>query len=445
MIATIPTPCKIQMIELANGVEGLSLDDERYRAVGLFFQVHGVPLGHKYLHAAELPLSSEQLWNVAQEAILPAITDYLLQWDRQFGVSGALRLQRLLSVDPIEKFRQGLVSRSSDAAVARSVSVVVCTRERPQALARCLAALRESSDESTDLVVVDNAPATDATRLVVAEFPGVRYKVEARPGLSYARNTGIRFAKGDVIVFTDDDVVVTPNWLEELCRPFSDPAVMCSTGLVIPAELQSREQSFFEHWMTFHRGYKSVRFGREWLLSFRSAAPVWRIGAGASMAIRRTAFEKVGVFDTRLGAGASGCSEDSEFWYRLLAAGYVCEYTPAAVVLHHHRADAASLAQQMLAYSRGHAAALLVQFRRHRHFGNLFRLAVLLPAFYVRKLTASLLIREWRPFWLASAIGHVAGIFYWLRSKQDESNEVNEQAIVAEFPAELGSHSGEAL
>jgi len=99
----------------------------------------------------------------------------------------------------------------------------------------------------------------------------------------------------------------------------------------------------------------------------------------------------------------------------------------------------------MLAYSRGHAAALLVQFRRHRHFGNLFRLAVLLPAFYVRKLTASLLIREWRPFWLASAIGHVAGIFYWLRSKQDESNEVNEQAIVAEFPAELGSHSGEAL
>jgi len=46
---------------------------------------------------------------------------------------------------------------------------------------------------------------------------------------------------------------------------------------------------------------------------------------------------------------------------------------------------------------------------------------------------------------LASAIGHVAGILYWLRSRRDQSNEVNEQGISAEFPAELGSHSGEAL
>src|SRR5438034_287760 len=74
--------------------------------------------------------------------------------------------------------------------------------------------------------------------------------------------------------------------------------------------------------------------------------PVWRIGCGANMAFRRAAFAKVGLFDTRLGAGASGCSEDSELWYRLLATGGVCHYEPSAVVYHYHRSDWSSLRRQ---------------------------------------------------------------------------------------------------
>jgi len=96
--------------------------------------------------------------------------------------------------------------------------------------------------------------------------------------------------------------------------------------------------------------------------------PVWRIGAGANMAFSRNVFSRIGLFDERLGAGASGCSEDSEFWYRMLAAGMAIAYQPRAVVWHSHRVDRDAFGSQMKQYMRGHVAALLVQFEKHRHF-----------------------------------------------------------------------------
>jgi GT2 family glycosyltransferase len=445
VIASTPAPCKIQLVELANGVGPLIVDAAKYRAVGLFFLLHGVPLGHRYLNAAELPLSSAQVWTVAMEAILPALTDYLLRWETPIAALEAeCRLQRL-AADPLEDFRKGLERRRATGTPGR-VSVVICTHERPELLGRCLAALQRFRDEGVEYLVVDNAPKTDATRLVVAEFPNVRYQAEPRPGLSYARNTGIRLAQGDIIAFTDDDVLVTESWLQELVLPFADPAVMSTTGLVIPAEMESREQSLFEHWLTFNRGYAGLRFGPDWLAQFRTSAPVWRIGAGASMAIRRRAFEEIGFFDTRLGAGASGCSEDSELWYRILAAGYCCEYVPSAFVLHYHRNDAASLRGQMRMYARGHATALAIQFGRHRHFGNLYRLGIWLPLFYLRKLAATLVIREWRPFWIASAQGHFAGLFYWARCGRDESGQEASERFATALPAKSGAKAnGESI
>ena len=87
-------------------------------------------------------------------------------------------------------------------------------------------------------------------------------------------------------------------------------------------------------------GIARVDFDRTFFEATKDVGvPAWRLGAGANMAFRRDAFDRVGLFDERLGAGASGCSEDSELWYRLLAEGHRCRYWPSAVVLHHHRAD----------------------------------------------------------------------------------------------------------
>lgn len=434
MIANAPAPCKIEFIELSEPTRRLTLDDSRYRSVALYFLLHGIPLGHRFLNRHELPLSSEQIWTVAVEAVLPALTEYLLRWDAESNLGGAKdKVERIASLHPFEAFTRALQSRRTTDIESR-VSVVVCTHERPEALNRCLCSLQRYRHESVEYLVIDNAPKTDATRSLVAGYPNIRYVVEPRKGLSFARNTAIRVSHGDIIAFTDDDVVVTENWLTELLHPFSDPQVMCTTGLVVPSEMETREQSLFEHWLSFNRGYVPFRCGKQWLEQFRTGAPVWHIGAGANMAIRRRAFEQVGFFDSRLGAGASGCSEDSEFWYRLLAAGFVCEYVPWSLVLHQHRVDAGKLASQMFMYARGHAAALLVQFARHHHAGNLFRLLFTLPMYYSHQLVWSWVLRDWRPFCTARIRGHFAGMFYLLGRAKDTSGGAQPAASHASLP-----------
>jgi GT2 family glycosyltransferase len=108
------------------------------------------------------------------------------------------------------------------------------------------------------------------------------------------------------------------------------------------------------------------------------------------MAFRREIFGRLGGFDERLDVGAAGCSGDSEYWYRILSAGGVCRYEPAAVIYHYHRRDFDGLARQLRAYMRGHVAALLVQYERSCELGNLLRLLLVLPRVYARKFSRRL-------------------------------------------------------
>ena len=204
------------------------------------------------------------------------------------------------------------------------------------------------------MLVVDNAPSSDATRRV-AERRGVRYVLEPRPGLDVARNAAVRHATGGVVAFADDDVEVHPAWLGAVRRGFVHPEVGAVTGLVLPSALDTPAQvAFEEHW-TFNRGFVPRTF-RPSLLDARPsrAVPVWEIGAGANMAVRRAAVEAVGLFDERLDAGAAGCSGDTELWFRLLAGGWACLYLPEAVVFHEHRREDAAFDRQIGAYMKGY-------------------------------------------------------------------------------------------
>jgi GT2 family glycosyltransferase len=264
----------------------------------------------------------------------------------------------------------------------KTATIVVCTRDRPEALKRCLASLLDQTHKPEQIIVVDNASRDDQTRKV-ASAAGVDYVREDRAGLDVARNTGAQKAIGEIIAYADDDVRLHPRWLERLVAAFDEERVMGVTGLVLPAELESAPQVIFERQWGFGRGFCRVDFDTTFLERSRAkGCPVWRIGAGASMAFRRCAFEKVGYFDERLDVGAAGCSGDSEYWYRLLTAGWTCRYEPSAVAFHFHRRDAEALARQIFAYMRGHTAALLVQFERHGHLGNLRRIVWSLPASY---------------------------------------------------------------
>lgn len=244
------------------------------------------------------------------------------------------------------------------------ISVVVCTRDRPDLLARCLRSLASLEYPTREVIVVDNAPTSDATRLEVAAA-GVRYVCEPLPGLDRARNRGLGEARHDIVAFTDDDVEVDPRWLNGIARGFADPHVSAVTGMIAPAALETEEQLLFEF---RYSGMGKGTEPRRWdpvILPPAKLLAAHAIGVGANMAFRRQALERLGGFDTALDVGmpARGAG-DLDVFHRLLAAGNVIQYEPAALVRHHHRRDGTALEAQHRDNGRAFGVYLLKVLRR---------------------------------------------------------------------------------
>lgn len=429
---------KIQHVELSGKLPDLSSQPE---CDGIFvvFWWHHIPLGYQEILAQQLPVPASQLVTIAVQTIAPTVGDHLFAHGFKAslpGISTTLlsrpdrppNFQALMALKtPLAELEQRW-AHVQDSIMEESVSVVICTRDRPQQLEKCLRSLQQLSHPADEILVVDNAPTSNATQHLVEQMPTVRYVVEPRPGLSVARNTGIRCAKGSIIVFTDDDVEVHTDWIARLRYGFQDPNVMVVTGLMLPAELETEAQ------VAFHRGTSGFKWECRPLV-FDShyfeakkpfGVPVWQIGAGANMALRRKVVELVGDFDERLGAGASGCSEDSEFWYRVLAAGWLCRYEPTAVIYHYHRRTMDALKQQMYAYMRGHVAALLIQTTKLHHLGNLSRLLVSLPKYYARLIVRGIISGfhgRYRTI-AVELLGCLSGIRFFLRHWSTPATEV---------------------
>jgi GT2 family glycosyltransferase len=229
----------------------------------------------------------------------------------------------------------------------------------------------------------------------------------------------VRATSRPIIVFTDDDVEPHPGWLSEIVRAFANQDVLCVTGLVLPATLETEAQREFQFTMgAFGGSFIPLLFDQRFFAETRPfGAQVWRIGAGANMAFRRRAFEQAGLFDERLGAGASGCSEDSELWYRVLALGGACLYEPRAVVFHHHRATWGELTSQVRVYMRGHVSALIAQADAFGDRANVTRITSQLPRYFVRTALVSLAKRRWRrlALLLAEVRGWFEGLGYFVR------------------------------
>jgi len=418
---------EIHHLDLSQGLPDFSPPTH---AQGLYVVLwwHHIPLGHLELPNWQLPLTAAQWLNLALSEITATVGSYLLEQGFQAPlpeVEPSIAVPDLSALLSLQRPLQRLLERWQKAATSaqETVSVVICTRDRPQQLACCLRSLQSLTTPAHEIIVIDNAPSSDATQQLVAEFPAVHYCREPRPGLSVARNRGIAIATGDLIAFTDDDVEVHPHWLEQLRTAFHHPPVMAMTGLILPARLETEAEEVFQRGSSgVGWGYRPLTFDSFFFEKKKPyGVPVWQIGAGANMAFRREIFDQLGGFDERLGAGASGCSEDSEFWYRILAAGWTCQYQPTAVVSHYHRADFTSLSQQMTAYMRGHVAALLIQASRHRHWGNFYRLLNSLPKYYAKRITLGLLHGfqgKYRTVFTEIG-GCLSGIVYYLRHRCD--------------------------
>jgi GT2 family glycosyltransferase len=252
----------------------------------------------------------------------------------------AIASQRLAATEPVRL-----------PATPPRITVAVCTRDRLADLARCLDALGRLTYPALDLLVVDNAPRDDgAERLIHSRYPGIRYTRESRPGLDWARNRAIAEAQGEILAFTDDDVIVDPEWASALAATFAeDPAVMAVTGLVISDELESDAQVLFERYRSFARGFQRVRaqVGTGESIAWRHGA-TGRFGTGANMAFRLEVFDRVGGFDPCLGAGTP-CrgGDDLDMFFRVLKAGFGLVYEPRALVRHRHRSELGQLRTQI--------------------------------------------------------------------------------------------------
>ena len=232
------------------------------------------------------------------------------------------------------------------------VTVAVCTRDRTEDLAVCLESLKKLKYPNLDFLIVDNAPKTPQTKNLLenCDLPA-RYVCEPRPGLDWARNRAIIEARGEIIAFTDDDVVVDPNWVNALADVFTNsPEVMAVTGLVVPFELETKAQFLFELYGGFGRGFK-----RKWYVlgperdrgkSIHIGAGIF--GTGANMAYRRGLFEQIGAFDPALDVGTvTNGGGDLEMFFRVLQEGYILVYEPKAVVRHRHRREYNQLKAQL--------------------------------------------------------------------------------------------------
>lgn len=242
------------------------------------------------------------------------------------------------------------------------VSVIVATRERPRSLARCLDSLLRLDYPNVEIIVVDNAASTTATAELVRGRYGdlVRYIAEPVPGLACAHNRGLTIATGEILAFTDDDVVVDARWANALVEAFQAyPRAACVTGLIMPAELETRAQAMLERRGAFAKGFDVVEH-------HRSAPPhplfpftAGRLGSGANMAFTARALRELGGFDPALGTGTEARGGDDLLaFFRCAAAGHSVVYQPDALVWHHHRGEDDALARQALGYGVGLGAYL---------------------------------------------------------------------------------------
>ena len=233
-----------------------------------------------------------------------------------------------------------------DSAV--KITVAIPTYNRADFLRQTLAgiAAQHFPREQYEVLVIDNN-STDHTRAVVAEFaearPAPRHILETQQGLDYARNRAIAEARGEIIVFGDDDILVAPDWLAQITVPMLADhleRIGAVGGEVIPV---------------FPDGLPD--WVREWHapLAFRpDLGPLdpKHSPMGANLAFPKWVFTRLGNFHTALdrAAGNYFSGGDSEMIRRVRAAGLQVWFSPGAAVKHQMPAS-----RTTFRYARRHA------------------------------------------------------------------------------------------
>lgn len=244
-----------------------------------------------------------------------------------------------------------------------SLTIAICTRDRAERLGRLLHSITQlprSGFAEVTVLVVDNASSDQSTRQAVEAFAGFEYAFEPKGGLDFARNTALRTARGDLLAFLDDDVVVDRGWLDGLYSAWRDnPQAGGFTGLVMPFRLDTPSRIYFEEHGGFGRGFTKTVFGQERIGNTLHPLAAGNIGAGCNMAFRRELLVELGGFDDALDTGAPlPGGGDLDIFYRVLRSGRPIAYSPDYAVYHEHRETMEQLRRQYWSWGLGFMAYL---------------------------------------------------------------------------------------
>lgn len=245
--------------------------------------------------------------------------------------------------------------RFSNPSMRIDCSIIICTRNRATTLERTLHSFRSvkvPDGWAVELIVADNG-STDETAGVVgaASQPAmeIRHVFQPRPGKSRAQNAAVAQARGEVLLFTDDDVEPAVSWLENMARPVLDGGYDAAAGRILLADDVRRPWFTNLHAIWLAEAGKLEDFSPELI--------------GASMAIHRTVFDRIGCFDEELGPGASGFGEETLFWQQMKEAGmrihpvndtFVIHHPDTSRLLHSDWLDAAARRGRSMAYVQYH-------------------------------------------------------------------------------------------
>jgi len=309
---------------------------------------------------------------------------------------GVPEVQHLLQamVAQVQESKADLLDGPSLRAVALpSISVVIPTIvSRVEELGHCIQSIEQVDYPDYEVILVDNRrllPADDPLPSLVLDRPWLRVVREARPGVSAARNAGIANANGEVIAFTDDDVRVDTRWLRSIgLRMALNPQIDALSGLILPTELETPAQIWFERYYGGFSGQRTFTPVTLELLQKRkqplhgskvivrnakgietqriSILGIGGFGAGANMAFRKTVLDRIGGFNIHLGVGTPARGgEDLFAMISILWSGGEIGYEPGAFVHHRHRREYTELLTQLGGYGEGFTAMLTALVRNN--------------------------------------------------------------------------------
>ncbi|MEF3273693.1 MAG: glycosyltransferase [Chloroflexus sp.] len=266
-----------------------------------------------------------------------------------------------------------------------AVDVVISTYRRGTAIDATIRSLRQSSYPHFTLWVLDQSEDDSTEQCVLphaAEDQRIRYLRQPVRGISATRNTGAALGSAPYILFTNDDCVLDPNWINGLVEELADERVWLAFGAVYPG---SPSPNGYNLVLGTRDGARQVFRHNRFNLAF---------GHGHNMGVRRAIFEHLGGFDELIGAGAPlGAWEERDLGYRVLKAGGWIVFTPRAIAYHHHWQNWHSARRSFRAYGIG-VGAVAAKYLRCGDLGGLVLLGEWLLSQGMRQVVSG--VFKWR-------------------------------------------------